>query len=213
MKPVSLFLLTSLLCLGSTQAATVITETYSKAVSSLIPDGDVNGVLQTIEVSGSSLIGIDQIIVAITTTGGWNGDLYAYLWHDGVLTVLLNRPGRALSQPGGSGTSGMTLTLADTALTDVHTAAGALIGAFQPDGRFIDPSLSLDTTPRTDLLADFTSTSPNGTWRLFIADVAGGDEATLVSWSLSLTGTSVPEPASIGLLSFAGFLALRRRRS
>ena len=213
MKPLSLFLLTSLLCLGSTQAATVITETYSKAVSSLIPDADVNGVLQTIDVSGSSLISMDQIVVAITTTGGWNGDFYAYLWHDGVLTVLLNRPGRTVALPDGSATSGMTLTLADTAPTDVHTAAGALIGTFQPDGRFIDPSLSLDTTPRTDLLADFTATSPNGTWRLFIADVAGGDEATLTGWSLSLTGASVPEPASIGLLSFASFLALRRRRS
>ena len=113
--------------------------------------------------------------------------------------------------PDGSPTSGMTLLLDDAAPTDVHTAPGALSGTFQPDGRFIDPDLSLDSTPRTDLLADFTTTSPNGTWRLFIADVAGGDEVTLVSWSLTLTGASVPEPASISLLSLAALLALRRR--
>ena len=199
-----------LLSLGSTQAATV---TYPMAVTTVIPDNDANGVLQTITVSNSGLASLSLVTIALTTTGGWNGDLYAYLEHNGVLTVLLNRPGRSLSQPDGSPTSGMSLLLNDAALTDVHTAPGALSGTFQPDGRFIDPSLSLDTTPRTDLLADFTPTSPNGVWRLFIADVAGGDEATLVSWSLSLTGPSVPEPASIGLLSFASLLALRRRRN
>ena len=207
---IALRLFLTLLCLGSTQAMTV---TYPMAVTTVISDNDPNGILQTITVSNSRLASLDFVTISINTTGGWNGDLYAYLEHDGVLTVLLNRPGRTVALPDGSATSGMTLTLADTAPTDVHTAAGALIGTFQPDGRFIDPSLSLDTTPRTDLLADFTATSPNGTWRLFIADVAGGDEATLTGWSLSLTGASVPEPASIGLLSFASFLALRRRRS
>ena len=205
---ISLRLFFMLLCLGSTQAATL---TYPLAVTTLIPDNDANGVLQTINVSNSGLANLDSVTISITTTGGWNGDLYAYLEHNGVLTVLLNRPGRTAALPDGSATSGMSLLLDDAAPTDVHTAPGALSGTFQPDGRFIDPDLSLDSTPRTDLLADFTTTSPKGTWRLFIADVAGGDEVTLVSWSLTLTGASVPEPASISLLSLAALLALRRR--
>lgn len=203
-------LLLALLSLSGTRAATV---TYTTAVATVIPDNDASGVLQTIDVSNSGLASLDSVTLSLATTGGWNGDLYAYLVHDGVLTVLLNRPGRSLSVPDGSHTSGIAILLDDAAPTDVHAAPGALSGTFQPDGRFIDPSLSLDTTPRTDLLADFTPTSPNGTWRLFIADVAGGDEATLVSWSLSLTGPSVPEPTSIGLLSFASLLVMRRYRA
>ena len=207
---IALRLFLTLLCLGSTQAMTV---TYPMAVATLIPDNDANGVLQTITVSNSGLASLDSLTISISTTGGWNGDLYAYLEHDGVLTVLLNRPGRTVALPDGSATSGMTLLLDDAALTDVHTAPGALSGTFQPDGRFIDPGLSLDTTPRTDLLADFTPTSPNGIWRLFIADVAGGDEATLVGWSISLTGVSVPEPNSAGTVAMVITAMTLRRKS
>jgi hypothetical protein len=80
------------------------------------------------------------------TQGGWNGDLYAYLEHNGVISVLLNRPGRTALNSAGAASSGMQLLLADTALTDIHTAISGTFGAlatgtYQPDGRAEDPGV------------------------------------------------------------------------
>lgn len=210
MKSAPLFVL--LLGVGSATAATIVTETFSLSTSAVIPDNDLSGLVQTITPS-TSIDSVNSITLTLNTTGGWNGDMYAYLWHDGVLSVLINRPGRTTATPDGSATSGMTLTLADSAATDLHLASGALSGTFQPDGRDIHPLSALDTSPRTDALADFASHPATGDWRLYIADVAAGGEATLTSWSLSITGpTSVPEPSSAMLgLGVLG-LALRRRR-
>ena len=210
MKP--LYLLTAALLTGAASAATIITETFSMNSSVLIPDDDLVGVVQTINAS-TNLASLDLVTVNLTTTGGWNGDLYAYLWHDGVLTVLVNRPGRTATALDGSAVSGMTVHFMDASTTDIHNAAGTFTGDFQPDGRAVLPTLALDTSPRTDTLADFLTTSPGGDWKLFIADAAGGDEATLVSWSISLTGPqSIPEPGCGLLMAGALCLWLRRRQ-
>ena len=201
-------LLAALLTLSTAHAATV---TYSMNTSVVIPDADLAGVVQTITPS-TGLASLDLVTVTLVTTGGWNGDLYAYLWHEGVLSVLVNRPGRTAALPDGSAASGMTVELADAAGTDIHLAPGAFSGSFQPDGRDVHPFVALDTSPRNDSLADFLSTAPDGAWRLFIADVAGGEEATLVSWSISLTGPqAVPEPGS-GLLAGLALCGLLRRK-
>ncbi len=211
MKTTALFTLVLLTAAGPAMAATVITETFFVSTSSVIPDGDLSGLVQVINPS-TSITNVDLITITLNTTGGWNGDLYAYLWHNGTLSVMVNRPGRTLANPLGSATSGMTLTLADSATTDLHIASGALNGTFQPDGRDIHPTLALDTSSRTDSLADFIGLPAAGDWRLFIADASSGDEATLVSWSITLTG-AIPEPGStLFLLSMVG-LAARRRRS
>jgi MYXO-CTERM domain-containing protein len=200
-----------LLTAGSATAATVVTETFSMSTSSIIPDGNLSGLVQVINPT-TSITNVDLITITLNTTGGWNGDLYAYLWHNGTLSVMVNRPGRTSANPLGSATSGMTLTLADSATTDLHLASGALNGTFQPDGRDIHPTLALDTSPRTDSLADFIGLPAAGDWRLFIADASSGDEATLVSWSITLTG-AIPEPGGTLLLLGMVGLAARRRRS
>ena len=201
-----------LLTMSTSHAATIITETFSMNASVVIPDADLAGVVQTIT-PGTSLASLDRVTVTLVTSGGWNGDLYAYLWHEGVLSVLINRPGRSVTMPDGAAIVGMSVELADAAGTDIHLAPGAFSGSFQPDGRDVHPSAALDTSPRNDSLADFLSTAPDGAWRLFIADVAGGEEATLVSWSISLTGPqAVPEPGSCLLAGVALCCLLRRRR-
>ena len=121
-------------------AATIITETFAMNASVVIPDGDLSGVVQTIT-PNTSLASLDRVTVTLVTIGGWNGDLYAYLWHDGVLSVLINRPGRTATLPDGAGVVGMSVEFADAAFTDIHLAPGAFTGSFQPDGRDIHPLL------------------------------------------------------------------------
>jgi hypothetical protein len=210
MKSTSLLAL--LLTAGAATASTIVTETFSMSTAAVIPDGDLSGLVQTIT-PGSTITTVDLLTLTLNTTGGWNGDLYAYLWHNGTLSVLVNRTGRTTALPDGSPTSNMTLTLADAAATDLHMATGALTGTFQPDGRDIHPSVALNTSPRTDTLADFIGSPANGDWRLFIADVASGSEATLTSWSITLTGVQIPEPSAAALLMLSLAATGRRRRA
>jgi hypothetical protein len=63
------------------------------------------------------------------------------------------------------------------------------------------------------LASSFAGTSGDGTWALFVADLSGGGQSTLVSWGLTVV--TVPEPQTWALLG--GGLAMlgwmRRRRS
>jgi hypothetical protein len=56
----------------------------------------------------------------------------------------------------------------------------------------------------------FDGLNPNGTWRLYILDDAGGDWGYLNGATLNLT--AVPEPATLVLLGSGVALLLRRRR-
>jgi subtilisin-like proprotein convertase family protein len=186
-----------------------------------IPDGDASGLASQIAVTSTDLI--TSVTLTLVTSGGWNGDLYAYLEHNGVISVLLNRPGLTSSNSAGAASSGMNVTFSDAETVDVHTGLSNTLGAlatgtYQPDGRAADPDEVLDSSPRTLSFSGFTGQVASGDWTLFIADVAGGETATLDSWSLSLTtepaGTSaVPEAStSLGLLALgAGGLLTRRR--
>lgn len=207
-SPIALTL--ALVLTGAVHAATTITETFTNSTGSIIPDGDLSGLVQSL--TPATTIGtIASITVSLNTTGGWDGDLYAYLWHDGQISILVNRPGRTATNLAGMAGSGFSVTLDDSATTDLH-AALTTSGTYQPDGRAIHPFNALDTTSRTAPLAVFNSAPAAGEWRLFFADVATGDTATLTSWSISITGTTVPEPASALLLGLGSLALLRRRR-
>jgi serine protease len=198
-----------------TAATTVV---YSKTAALEIPDGDAS----KIAVTSADLV--TSVTLTLVTSSGWNGDLYAYLEHNGVISVLLNRPGLTSSNSAGAASSGMNVTFSDAATVDVHTGLsntfGTLAtGTFQPDGRAADPAEVLDSSPRTLSFSGFTGQVASGDWTLFIADVAGGETATLDSWSLSLTTepagiSAVPEATtSLGLLALGAGGLLTRRRS
>src|SRR5437762_12909329 len=58
---------------------------------------------------------IQDVNVRINLSGGWNGDLYAYLVHNSGFSVLLNRVGRSLAEGTSFGYSdaGMNVTFDD----------------------------------------------------------------------------------------------------
>ncbi|MCX6872188.1 MAG: PEP-CTERM sorting domain-containing protein, partial [Verrucomicrobia bacterium] len=179
---------------GATAATTLV---FSKLVNTEVPDNDASGLASVLAVAGGGQT-ITGMEVILDTRNGWNGDLYAYLEHNGVISVLLNRPGRTAADPAGAASSGMQLRFADSAPTDIHTAISGTFGVlasgtYQPDARAADPDLVTDTSPRSLYLSGFTGQVADGNWTLFVADLSGGDVATLGTWSLSLN--VVPEPS------------------
>jgi subtilisin-like proprotein convertase family protein len=208
------FLLTALFVPAGVQAAgSAITFSQSWSGWLGVPDNDATGASSAITITAPGFDRVESVTMQLELDGGWNGDLYGYLAHDGNLSVLLNRPGKTQANPAGSGSSGLSVTFADLALSDIHLAlsdSGVPTGYFQPDGRLTDPADALDTDARTALLSVFTNTDPNGTWTLFLADQGPGDTTTLKSWALSVT--AVPEPSALLLCGVGAAVVVASRR-
>jgi subtilisin-like proprotein convertase family protein len=185
----------------------------------VIPDGSMTGWSDTRALSGYAGT-ISSVSVGLNLSGGWNGDLYAYLVHDTGFAVLLNRVGRTADKPSGYSTAGMNVMLSDAiGLGNIHSVAlPASGGTYQIDGRNISPLSSgalFDTTDPANMLSSFAGGSANGAWTLFIADVSGGDVSTLQDWTLDVTLAAVPEPASliegtVAALFLGGIVSLYR---
>lgn len=206
--------LAAALSLAVTASAVVpgtISETWSG--SQVIPDNNASGVAFTFNIATGEPLAITDVQVSLNITGGWNGDLYAYLLHGSGFSVLLNRPGRTTGNSAGAGGAGMNINLSDGYLPDIHSVTSVpLTGNFTPDGRFVNPFTALDTDPRTAFLSSFTGLAPNGTWTLFFADVAPLAVSTIQSWSVNLgVATAIPEPGCAALLSLPILLCAARR--
>jgi hypothetical protein len=209
----------AVLLLAGTIAHGALYSTFSSGtVNAAIPDGNPNGMWSSIQASGLQSV-IRDVNVYLNVAGGFNGDLYAYLSYGNGAVVLLNRIGNTSGDPFGSATAGLgtganDFGFDDAAATDIHTyALGAagdpVLGLFQPDRRAINPQWVLDTSLRGSGLSAFNGLDPNGTWTLFLSDMAigGGDShPILLDWSLEIT--SVPEPANPALAILAGLAVL-----
>jgi subtilisin-like proprotein convertase family protein len=200
---------------------------FTFSVNQLVPDANINGLTMTtnLTITGGA---ISDVKVALDITGGFNGDLYAFLaGPNGGFAMLLNRVG--VSNPASSfgyGNHGFNVVLSDSAANDVHyyqsaggviNGGGQLTGTWVPDGRYLDPrsapSLFGSTAP-TALLGSFNGMDPNGGWTLFVADLSTGSQSTVVSWSLDII--TVPEPSvwTFGVMSLwllAGMRKISRR--
>lgn len=162
--------------------------------SQVIPDNTAAGVAYALDF-GASGERVQDIRLSLNITGGWNGDLYAYLSHGNGYAVLLNRPGASASNPDGFSTSGLNvvLTTSTAVSTDIHNVANPVDGAsYQADGR-----LSFTDATRDHTLDVFNHMEAGGSWTLFFADRAGGDVSTLAGWSLEIT--TAPEPVNLAL--------------
>jgi hypothetical protein len=161
-----------------------------------IVDGNpAAGILNTMSLAGLSGT-LSSLTVTLNVSGGFNSGLYASLVHDGVIAVLLNRPGVNAGNPLGDLVSGFSTGYTTI---DANSAVSPLASA----GSFTG-------TANTSLTTTFGgSTSLNGNWSLYFADVVnGGGNATLHGWSLDIgTGiTPVPEPVTLALVTFVAML-------
>jgi subtilisin-like proprotein convertase family protein len=203
------------------------------SINATIPDGDLNGYQNSQTMSGLQPY-ITDVNVTLTISGGFNGDFYAYLSHGNQIAILLNRVGRGSASSVGYPDAGFgpdnsanSFTFDDQASHDLHlyrtfsyslNGSGQLTGAWQPDGRNIDPLSSgslFDSASRTAPLSVFNTLDPNGSWTLFISDVSSGGEGTLVNWGLQITAVPEPTAAALLLTGLAGgvwSLRTKRRR-
>src|SRR5437899_5148646 len=74
-----------------------------------IPDGSLIGFQDSrlLSVPFNTIQDVTVRLNVAGVSGGWNGDLYAYLVHDSGFAILLNRVGRSSSEPFGYGDAGM----------------------------------------------------------------------------------------------------------
>lgn len=204
----------------ATTARAAVTSYDFNSINAVIPDGNVTGWSDTRLIEDLDGEYVHDVNVRINITGGYNGDLYGYLVHSTGFAVLLNRTGKTSGDAFGYGHTGFDVTIDDDATTynnDIHLYAslsttptptysggGQLEGSWLEDGRNANPATVTDGSSRNALLNSFENTLANGTWTLFLADFANGDESMLVSWGLDIDSelTPVPEPVTWALVGF-----------
>lgn len=198
--------------------ATVLTVDFP--TPSPVPDGTPIGWTSTITVNDPNATYMENVALTLDISGGWNGDLYAYLLHNNDAVVLLNHPGKTAANPLGYGDAGLHVTFSDTAPNgDIHTYQQTIgstqpTSLWEPDKRTMtDLLLITDQSPRDgNGFSIYNTKDANGTWTLFIADLASGGQSQVNSWSLDIQTKSVPEPASFAFGLAAAMLALLHRR-
>jgi subtilisin-like proprotein convertase family protein len=210
-------------CLGFSLAVAQTTTNYSFTFSAnvAVPDGNASGVALT---TGLTDLGgtITGLTVSLDISGGFNGDLYAYLrGPNGGFAVLLNRVGVTSGDAFGYSDTGFQVTFDDSGgYNNIHfyqnlsydlNGGGQLTGTWASDGRNIDPQSApslFDSTLPTALLTSFDGTDPDGTWTLFLADLSSGEQSTVVTWGLNIE--TVPEPSACALLAVGILLCVRK---
>ena len=186
--------------------------TVSSSPAQVIPDGNPSGVAYALNFSGANQI--VSVSVDLNITGGYNGDLYAYLSHGSQTLVLLDRVGVGTGSGaqytfGYSGSS-LAVTLADTGSGNIHNYGGGTpSGPYMADGQSTSPFATAGSFSSTGGSATFGNTftsgsDPNGGWTLFFADLSSGGLSTLNSFNVNIT--AVPEPVTLALGLFVGMM-------
>lgn len=163
------------------------------ANAGMVPDGNFSGWVDSRTVSAAPAGTITGVAVNLNLTGGWNGDLYAYLVNGSGFTVLLNHVGGTANGGYGNAGNGFNVQLSDGGTAGLHNytgnGAGVLTGTWQADGAGF---------------GSFVGLNPNSTWHLFIADLSSGGISTVQSWGLQMDIVAVPEVETWVAAALAG---------
>ena len=96
----------------------------SGTLNTAIPDNNLTGISSTIDISSAPFATVTDVNVRLNISGGYNGDLYVYLTHDGATAILLNRIGTTgaggIQGTYGYSGAGMNAWIDDSALTGKH---------------------------------------------------------------------------------------------
>jgi subtilisin-like proprotein convertase family protein len=192
-----ILLLGTSLALAASASATIVDSFYTPGGG--IPDANPAGVSFSHTTTTANMNNINGVNVRLNLSGGYNGDLYGYLVFQATdnaistTTILLNRVGRTGVSDAGFATSGMDVVLSSTGpMGNIHDVAV--------------PAASTFGNVATYYQADTNYThNANGTWTLFLADLSGGDQSTLLNWGLEIS--VVPEATTGALLAFGTLLA------
>jgi subtilisin-like proprotein convertase family protein len=149
-----------------------------------IPDNNASGVVDTITVAQGGTIADVNIDLNVEHT--FFGDFCVSVEHNGVTVDLIQRPGADngvtschTGSPFGCSSNDFDLILDDEGLGGpVEDLCGA--GSGDPT-----PPSPPNYTPFSPLSA-FDGMDPSGDWTITVADNAGGDTGTFVSWSLHI---------------------------
>jgi subtilisin-like proprotein convertase family protein len=195
---ISALAISSGLVLGQTN---MVSTNYTFNISQVIPDGSQIGLVSATNLTGIDLDAVSSITVNLDISGGYNGDLYAYLvGPGGTFDLLLNRTGTGGGDDFGYGDAGFNITFDDSSPNNIQNyqtvdnpGGGQLTGTWQSAG---------------DSLGSFAGINPNGTWTLFVADLSsGGGQSVLQSWGLTIT-SAVPEPQAWAMCATGAVLLL-----
>jgi subtilisin-like proprotein convertase family protein len=203
-----------------------VPSSFTNSTVTTIPDGNPVGMREQFAVSGISGE-VSNVTVRLDITGGFNGDLYAYLVNpQGQLAILLNRVGVGGSNPFGYSDDGFNVTLAAIG-NNVHyynndtptIVGGQLTGTWAADGRNINPQSnpglfdSASLNQGLNIYSGANGSDVNGAWTLFVADLASGGGSPSLNLAI-LSIMTVPEPKSWVLFLVGGLMTwglLRKR--
>jgi subtilisin-like proprotein convertase family protein len=178
----------------ATQATLYTTNwTGGFANGGVVPDNNYSGWAdsRTLNAAPAGNVTPGSVAVTLNLSGGWNGDLYAYLVNSSSgFCVLLDQIGTGTYGNAGNGFN-VTLSAAGTPGLGSYmdNGTGLLTGTWQPDNT--SGSLSSFTTQ-------------GGTWSLFIADLSAGGVTTVQSWGLQMDIVAVPEVETWVAAALAG---------
>jgi len=174
-----------IICSGSVQQLSITSSslppvanaTSSGPISVVIPDNEfVTGANHPLVVSGVTGA-VQSISVNFNITHTWDADIDINLVapNGNILNLVGAR--------GGSGDNFTNTTISSASTTSLATGTPPFTGTFAADGNIGWGPSSLASNVST--FASLFSV-PNGTWRLAMADFAGGDVGTLTSWSITI---------------------------
>ena len=166
----------------------------------------------TINVVG--LIGVISNLT-VTVTG------FSHTFSEDVSVLLVGPTGQKMvlwAEAGGGGASvNANLTFSDAAGAALPNAGGLATGTFKPTNRigtsmfgetaFPAPApTSTPASPYAATLASFNNTNPNGTWSLYVVDIAAGDTGS-ISGGWCLNFTTAPSVTTCGPTLLQGAIA------